>query len=157
MAIFIMPPGQFWLAVPGLILAGVPFSAGPFLLRAMMADVGDEERLATGADRTGLLYAILTGTAKIGYALSVGITFVALDALGFKAQTGVDAQTGVMGLQLLFAVGPSVLGLLAAWVMFHYPLDAARHAEIRQALAIRDGGPPPTTDLEPDAVHVPAE
>jgi Na+/melibiose symporter-like transporter len=50
-----------------------------------------------------------------------------------------------------------VLGLLAAWVMFRYPLDAVRHAEIRDALALRDGGPPPTTDLEPDAVHVPAQ
>ncbi|MGE5501937.1 MAG: MFS transporter, partial [Ignavibacteriales bacterium] len=157
LAIFIMPPGQFWLAVPGLILAGIPFSAGPFLLRAMMADVGDEERLATGADRTGLLYAILSGTAKLGYALSVGITYVSLQAMGFSAQGGGDAQAGVMGLQLLYAICPSVLGLLAAWVMFRYPLDADRHAEIREALAIRDGIPPPTTDLEPDAVHVPAQ
>ena len=157
MAIFIMPPGEFWLAVPGLILAGIPFSAGPFLLRAMMADVGDEERLATGADRTGLLYAILSGTAKLGYALSVGITYVSLQAMGFNAQGGASPQTGVFGLQLLFAIGPSVLGLLAAWVMFRYPLDAVRHAEIRDALALRDGGPPPTTDLEPDAVHVPAQ
>src|SRR5690606_3517232 len=85
-AVLILPPGNFWLAAPGLFLAGMPFSAGPFLLRAMMADVGDEERLATGADRTGLLYAILAGTAKIGYALAVGITYVALDMLGFNAQ-----------------------------------------------------------------------
>lgn len=157
-AIFILPPGQFWLAVPGVILGGVPFSAGPFLLRAMMADVGDEERLATGADRTGLLYAILTGTSKLGYAFSVGITYVALQVMGFDAQGNAgDAQAGLIGLQLLYAIAPSVLGLLAAWVMFRYPLDAVRHAEIREALALRDGGPPPTTDLEPDAVHVPAQ
>lgn len=156
-AIVIMPAGNFWLAVPGLILAGLPYSAGPFLLRSMMADVGDEERLATGADRTGLLYAVLAGTAKIGYALAVGITFVALDVLGFNAQGGGDPQAGMLGLQALFVVAPAVLGLIAAWVTFGYPLDAARHAEIREQLAVRDGGPPPTTDLEPDAVHVPAQ
>ena len=156
-AVVILPPGAFWLAVPGLVLAGLPFSAGPFLLRAMMADVGDEERLATGADRTGLLYAVLAGTAKIGYALAVGITFVALDVLGFNAQGGGDPQAGVLGLTILFAAAPAVLGLLSSWVMMGYPLDAARHAEILSTLALRDGGPPPTSDLEPDAVHVPAQ
>jgi GPH family glycoside/pentoside/hexuronide:cation symporter len=157
LGIVLVPAGAFWLAVPGLILAGLPYSAGPFLLRSMMADVGDEERLATGADRTGLLYAVLAGTAKIGYALAVGITFVALDVLGFNAQGGGDPQAGMMGLQALFVVGPAVLGLLAAWVTFGYPLDAKRHTEIREQLALRDGGPPRTADLGPDAVHVPAQ
>jgi GPH family glycoside/pentoside/hexuronide:cation symporter len=155
LGIVLVPPGAFWVAVPGLILAGLPYSAGPFLLRSMMADVGDEERLATGADRTGLLYAVLAGTAKIGYALAVGITFVALDVLGFNAQGGGDPQAGMMGLQILFVISPAVLGLIAAWVTFGYPLDARRHAEIREQLALRDGGGPRTSDLEPDAVHVP--
>lgn len=155
-AVIILPPGNFWLAAVGLLIAGLPYSAGPFLLRAMMADVGDEELLATGADRTGLLYAVLAGTAKIGYALSVGITFVALQFLGFDAQGKGDPQAGLLGLQLLFAGIPALLGLLSTWVMIGYPLDATRHAEIRHALALRDGGPPPITDLEPDAVHVPA-
>lgn len=155
--VVIMPAGNFAIAVPALILAGLPYSAGPFLLRSMLADVGDEERLASGADRTGLLYAILAGTAKLGYALAVGITFVALDTLGFNAQGGGDPAAGVMGLQLLFVIAPALLGLLAAWVCFGYPLDARRHAEIRDQLALRDGIPPPTADLDPDAVHVPAQ
>ena len=154
--IVFMPVGNFWVAVPLLVLAGLPYSAGPFLLRSMLADVGDEERLVSGADRTGLLYAILAGTAKLGYALAVGITFVALDALGFNAGGGGDPRAGMMGLQALFVIAPAVLGLLAAWVCFGYPLDAARHAEIREQLALRDL-PPPTADLEPDAVHVPAQ
>ncbi len=153
--VILLPPENFWIAAPGLLIAGLPFSAGPFLLRSMMADVGDEELLASGADRTGLLYAILAGTAKIGYALSVGITFVALQAMGFDAQGKSDPQAGLMGLTLLFAGGPALLGLLSTWVMMGYPLDSKRHAEIREALALRDGGPPPVTDLEPDAVHLP--
>lgn len=156
-AIVILPPGAFWLAIPGLILAGLPFSAGPFLLRSMLADIGDEERLVTGADRTGLLYAILAGTAKLGYALAVGITFVSLDLAGFSAEGVGDREAGLLGLQLLFVLAPAVLGLLAAWVCFGYPLDAKRHAEIRDQLALRDGIPPPTADLEPDVVHVPAQ
>ena len=81
---------------------------------------------------------------------------MALDILGFKAQGGGDPGAGMLGLQALFVITPAVLGLLAAWVCFGYPLDAARHAEIREQLALRDL-PPPTADLEPDAVHVPAQ
>jgi GPH family glycoside/pentoside/hexuronide:cation symporter len=155
--IVIMPAGNFALAVPGLILAGLPYSAAPFLLRSMLADVGDEEKLATGADRTGLLYAVLAGTAKVGYALAVGITFLALDVLGFNAQGGGDPQAGMAGLQALFVIAPAVLGLLAAWVCFGYPLDANRHAEIQDELARRDAIPPAGAELDPDAVHVPAQ
>lgn len=155
--IVILPAGNFALAAPGLILAGLPYSAGPFLLRSMLADVGDEERLETGADRTGLLYAILAGTAKLGYALAVGITFVALDVFGFNAQGGGDPQAGMMGLQALFVVGPAVLGLLAAWVCFGYPLDAARHAHIQNELDLREGIPPAGSELDPDVVHVPGQ
>ena len=82
---------------------------------------------------------------------------MALDAFGFNAQGGGDPQAGMMGLQVLFVVAPAVLGLLAAWVCFGYPLDARRHAEIREQLSLRDGIPPPTAGLEPDVVHVPAQ
>ena len=143
LGVVFMPPGGFALAVPGLVLAGLPYSAGPVLLRAMMADVGDEERLASGIDRTGLLYAVLTGTMKVGFALSVGITFVALDLLGFNARGG-SGEEGMLGLQVLYVAAPAVLGVIAAWLMFRFPLDAARHTEIREQLAVRDGNRQPS-------------
>jgi MazG family protein len=65
-----------------LVLAGLPYSAAPLLVRSMMADLGDEERLASGVDRTGLLYAIVNGTVKLGYALAIGV-FIVLAKLGF--------------------------------------------------------------------------
>ena len=130
----LVPAGQLWLAVPALMVAGIPYSAGPSLLRSMLADVADEERLASGADRKGLLYAILAATAKLGYALAVGITFISLDILGFDAGGAGDPQVGLIGLQGLFVIAPALCGLLAAWACFGYPLDARRHAEIRAQL-----------------------
>jgi GPH family glycoside/pentoside/hexuronide:cation symporter len=47
-AVVTLPAGNFWLAAPFLIAAGIPYSAGALLLRSMMADYGDEERLALG-------------------------------------------------------------------------------------------------------------
>ena len=133
-ALALVPAGHFGLALAAVILAGLPYTAAPSLLRSMLADVVDEERLASGADRKGLLYAVLAATSKLGYALAVGVSFVALDLIGFQADRGGDPR-GLEGLQLLFLVAPASCALVAAWACFGYPLDARRHAEIREKLA----------------------
>ena len=130
-----MKPFPFAAAV--MALAGLPYS-GTALLRAMLADVGDQLRLETGVDRTGLLYSLLTATNKIGTALAL-VSFVVLDALGFQAGAHHNPPAAVAGLQALFVGTPALLSLLAAVVILGYRLDASRHAEIRAALA--DPGP----------------
>jgi Na+/melibiose symporter-like transporter len=96
--VFIMPAGNFAVSAVLMFLAGLPFSAGPFLLRAMMADIGDEELLTSGKDRTGLLYAVLTGTVKIGSALAVFVTYQGLEMVGFDAKSGPNnPQTALTG------------------------------------------------------------
>ncbi len=138
-----LPAGNFWLATPFLIAAGIPYSAGALLLRSMMADYGDEERLATGVDRTGLLFAILTGTVKIGSALAV-TSLILLGSLGFDAHTAANSTPlSMTGLQALYAFVPGIVGLLAAAVMIGYPLTEARHAEILRQLGEKDGALPP--------------
>lgn len=140
-----LPAGNFWLAVPFLIAAGIPFSAGALLLRSMLADYGDEERLTSGKDRTGLLYAILTGTVKIGSALAVTSLFL-LDILGFDAvNAAASTELSMQGLQALYAFAPGVVGLLAAAVMIGYPLTEEKHAEILRQLGDKDGAPIPQT------------
>lgn len=148
-AVVLLPAGNFLLAIPFLIAAGIPYSAAPTLLRAMMADYGDEERLASGADRTGLLFAILTGTVKVGSALAAG-SLIVLGALGFNAaDPGLSTESSMMGLQALYAFAPGMLGLLAAWAMVGYPLTEARHAEILRQLGEKEAAlpPPPPEDV----------
>ena len=134
----------FWPSVSlpfmavGLFLAGLPYAAAGVLLRSMLADVGDEERLSTGIDRTGLLYAVLAGTSKIGYALAVGVTYFGLDAMGFKAGGTDNSPEALVGLQVLYGVVPGLLALIAAWTFKDYGLDATRHGAIREALRQRD-------------------
>ncbi|PHY22649.1 MFS transporter [Caulobacter sp. BP25] len=147
-----MPPGQVVLGMVILILAGLPYSAAQLLVRSMMADIGDEERLLTGVDKTGLLYAIVTGTLKLGYALAVGV-FIILGALGFDPKTPTAA--GDAALVGLYAFAPAVLGLMVAAVMMRYPLDAERLAEIQRQLAAREAAEASSkTSAEPDP-HAP--
>lgn len=149
--VVLLPAGNFLLAIPFLIAAGFPYSAASFLLRSMMADINDEERLTTGKDRTGLLFAILTGTVKIGSALAA-TSFIVLGYLGFSAEHPADTTaTGMLSLQVMYAVVPGVIGLLAALTMVGYPLTEERHEEIRRQLDERDATlpPPPPEDAIP--------
>jgi Na+/melibiose symporter-like transporter len=76
----------------------------------------------------------------LGGALSVGIGFVALDLIGYAPKLGAaNTPAALMGLQLLFAGTPAVMGLLGALLCWGYPLTAARCAEIRAALDAREG------------------
>jgi GPH family glycoside/pentoside/hexuronide:cation symporter len=146
------PEGNSGIGMLVLILAGVPYTAAPVLVRAMMADIGDEERLQSGVDRTGLLYAVVTGTAKLGYALAIG-AFPLLQWMGFSPKT--PTASGDMALVAMYAVAPAVMGLLVAGIMLRYPLDANRVAEIQRQLTARDaaaGSQAPPAEPDPNAI-----
>lgn len=135
----LVAPNDLVFGFVTMAFAGLPFAAGPILLRAMMADVGDEERLASGVDRTGLLFSLLTGSIKIGSMLAVGGSQFLLAAVGFDAGLGGDnSQAALAVLALMFALAPAALALMAAWTINGYRLDAAAHATIQGQLAARD-------------------
>ncbi|MEA3001823.1 MAG: glycoside/pentoside/hexuronide:cation symporter, family [Sphingomonadales bacterium] len=135
-------PAAIVMAIWGIFYGGVTF-----VPRAMMADAGDELRLDEGVDRTGVLYALLISSWKLGGALSVGIGFIALDLIGYVPKLGAaNAPHALVGLQLLFAGSPALLGLLGALLCWRYPLNAARCAEIRAALDARDAALAPPSD-----------
>ena len=138
----LLPGGNFGLTAGAMFIAGLPYAAGLFLLRAMMADAGDEVRLETGVDRTGLMFSILSATTKIGHVLAL-IPYLILQAVGFQAVAPAGGNSGasLVVLQVLFVAAPAVLIALAAWVLKGYPLTPARHEQIRLALAARDGAP----------------
>ena len=143
----ITPRGSSLIGMIALVLAGLPYSAAPLLVRSMMADLGDEERLASGVDRTGLLYAIVNGTVKLGYALAIGV-FILLAKLGFDPK--VPSAQGDLALIVLYGVAPAVLALLVCAIILRYPLDATAHAEIRRQLDERDAAEPlPSPSPEP--------
>jgi Na+/melibiose symporter-like transporter len=151
------PAGNSWAGMAILVLAGIPYAAAPLLVRAMMADIGDEERLASGADRTGLLYAIVNGTVKLGHAFAIG-AFPLLALFGFDPK--LPTATGETALIALYAAVPAAMGLVVAAVMLRYPLDATRVAEIQRQLAARDAVTPSPHEPEPDpnvALAAPAE
>lgn len=135
------PYAELVMAGVMVALVGLAFASGDLLLRAMMADVSDQVRLDDGADRTGLLFSILTATSKLGYAVSV-LTFAGLRLAGFDPGLGGEnSGPALMWLQIMFAGLPALCLLLAALALHRYPLDQTRHAEIRAALEARGTAP----------------
>ncbi|HYE46452.1 MAG TPA: MFS transporter [Caulobacter sp.] len=145
-------------AIVGMVVmfvAGLPFSAGGILLRAMMADVADVVRLRTGVDLSGMLFSLLTGSIKIGTTIAVGGTFYILAGVGFDPKTGAEnSKLALDTLSGLFALLPAGLGVLAAWLISGHKLDQAAHALVRAELdALADGNAVPVEGAAPAFVR----
>jgi Na+/melibiose symporter-like transporter len=134
----LLPPAGYAIALPAMAIAGLPYIAAPSLLRAMLNDAADVDRLQTGLDRNALLQALLTSTQKISYALPVAIIYPVLSLIGFDPKAGAaNSESAILGMTLLFVVSPLVLMLAAAWVASRWPLDRDAHAKVQEALAAR--------------------
>ena len=131
----VLPKGVMSLGAAAMLLTGLAFSAGTIMLRAMMADAADEARLDQGSDSTAMLYAMMTSTDKIASALSIGLSFTILSAVGFVAKAGAPSPPeAILGLELLFVVGPMVFLLISIALLWGYRLDEPTHREIRARL-----------------------
>lgn len=129
----ILPAGSFWLALILYTLIGVNVGASSFLMRSMMADIVDEDRAETGAERSALFYSILTLTPKLGAAIAVGLVFTMLDWVGFTP-TGTNSAETLEGVRLIVALTPTVVAICVALVLWHYPLDRVAQESIRAKL-----------------------
>jgi Na+/melibiose symporter-like transporter len=135
MAVGLMPPGNLVYMIVWFAIGGFAAASADLLPRAMIADVSDEDRLATGMDRVGMLYALLALVTKLGQATAIGAVFVLLDLLGFDAAAGGANGSGALrGVLLLGSLGPGLLHLTAAVLAWRYPLSSTRHDTIRAEL-----------------------
>lgn len=141
LGVLIVPPEPLWIPAAAMAIAGVPFAAPSFLLRAMMADLVDAQTLDRAeaglpeTETTGLAYAVLTATAKLGYAIPVAFTYPVLGLLGFDPAPGADnTADAIRGLELLFIVPGFLLSMAAAFLIWRWPITAEAHARIRERL-----------------------
>jgi len=137
--VFILPKATMLFMVPGMLFAGFVVSCFSFLVRAMIADVGDEVRLDVGKDHSALLYGLVTATSKVGNTISIFVTFNVLAAFGFNQKEGAVNVGGPLdALIACYVIVPVLTMFVGAAMLRGYKLDATRHDEIRTTLAERD-------------------
>jgi len=133
--LMLVPAGMFWLTALSMFSVGFCGTAFIVLIRAMVADVADELRLTTGRERSGVLYALVTLTQKLGSSLAVTIIYPILDAVGFVAKPGYhNSPAAIRGLEMCYVFAPIILVVVGSACLIGYKLDAKRQGEIRSAL-----------------------
>jgi glycoside/pentoside/hexuronide:cation symporter, GPH family len=129
-----LPPGAEAGFLAICVLTGFAVGADLVLPASLQADVIDVDTAASGEQRSGIYLAIWGLATKLALALAVGIAFPLLAISGYDPGAGLRTEQGLLTLALLYAALPVLLKLFAIWLMWDFPLDAARQAELRAAI-----------------------
>ncbi len=135
LAVPLTPKGSFAFAAPINLWLGFATAGFDVTIRSMLADVGDEIRLERGRDQLSLVYAVNAVANKLGWALSIGLAFPLLSAVGFNPIVGAtNSPAAIRGLELIFLAGPVFFVVVGGLCVLGWRLDAKRHAEVRRRL-----------------------
>jgi glycoside/pentoside/hexuronide:cation symporter, GPH family len=109
-------------------LVGLPY--------AMKADVIDLDRLASGADRTGLFFSSWSLAQKSVTSLALAFSLLILAVADFEP-AGINGHSQIWALKLSFAGIPTLCYAAALLVIRSYPLTEERHRLVMRQLAAR--------------------
>ncbi len=140
LALLLVRPGALGLLLALTVAQGLAQGSGNQMLRAIVADVADKHRLDTGVDRSALFFSVFSLAAKAAMAAAIGIALPLIAWFGFNP-AGTNTPEALRGVALVFALGPALAHILAAWLVYGFPLDEQAHDRIRRALADRDAAP----------------
>lgn len=100
---------------------------------ALLGDISDYGTLKSGSNNTGNYFAIQTLLQKGTMGIGAGIAFPLLAVFGYHL--GADNQgMALWGLYTAYIIIPAVTSVVAAAILWNFPIDARRHAIIRRRL-----------------------
>ena len=137
-ALFLIDP-----AAPDLVLlyglfvvSGVLGSISYSFPNAVLAELVDFDFLQSRARRTASYFAVNTFLFKVTMGLGTGLGLLILGASGYTV--GQPHTTDALwGMWIGIVVVPAICLMAASALMWHYPLNARRHAAIARRLAAR--------------------
>ena len=135
-AFFFLQPHQLgWMLFFQVLgsFTSAPLSA---ILWAMYSDTADYGEWKFGRRSTGLVFSASTMSQKFGWAFGIGIASWVLARAGYVQ--GMDSTVEVRNVLVLFmSLVPAVIGLIPLGIMYFYPLNDKRVAEIETELSAR--------------------
>jgi sugar (glycoside-pentoside-hexuronide) transporter len=133
------PDWPRWLLFAWVPVIGLGYAVVDVMPWSMLGEVIDEDDEATGERREGLYTGVFTFLRKLGGSLGVFLVLGAIDLLGFVSGAEQQTETALQAIRWLTALAPPLFLAIGVWVLRGYPMNRARHDEIVQALALRDG------------------
>lgn len=119
------------------ILSGSVLGATIMFTRSMTADVVEYELVRTGENRSGLYYALLTGSYKTGSSLALGVGYFIIGKLVGFDPAGGNTPGELRGLLYVFSVLPAILYVFVAIIAWRYPLTREVQNDMSAALDLR--------------------
>lgn len=126
-----------WFAVL-VTSAGFIFAGQPMLIRSMAADVVDADNLASGGQRTGLYFSLITMTQKVGGAIAIGVAYPLLGLFGFVPGAATQTEQALDAVRYIWVFLPAMALGVALVTMWRFPLDLVTQLKLRAALEARD-------------------
>ncbi len=124
------------------VICGIGLSSFFIVLWSMIPDVVEYGQLQSGQRHAGIYYGLWFFVQKLGMALSATINGWVLTWSGFKQEQGgrileqsIDAIRGINALLVWIPIAFIIIGLI---ILYFYPIDATKHAEIRKELFKRE-------------------
>lgn len=94
----------------------------PTLFFAMLGDAADYSEFKNGRRATGLVYSAGSFATKFGGGIAGAIIGFVLGAYSYDGQDSMAIQGAIPGIKMLMSWIPAIVALIAAGIMFLYPL-----------------------------------
>ncbi|ANH69191.1 hypothetical protein ABE85_19390 [Mitsuaria sp. 7] len=102
------------------------------LPQAMVGDLADFDLMKSGVARTAQYVSVLTFVRKATFGIGTSLSLFVVSQFGFEAKQAVYASTAILGLKISAFALPFACFMLAALIIWAYPITARRHAVIQQ-------------------------
>lgn len=136
--LFVDPSAQpFWPLVAIGVVTSILQAPHMLFPVAIVNDIVDHDTLRTGSSRSGTFMAFYTFVDKVMHAVGFGIGYYLLAAFGYDPKAQMHDDWGVTGLMLAVVGVPSLCFIVAAVILYRFPIDGRRHALIRRRIAQR--------------------
>ncbi len=134
--LLLVEPGNITQVVIVYALKGAVTSAIWVIPPALVADSIEHGILEGAGDDTALYMSLYFFIQKVSAAVAVGFALPLAAVLGFDPQA-IDANSSFAGIKFVSVILPGLVALPAVFLLYNYPIDEQRHAEIRKELEAR--------------------
>lgn len=129
-------PGAFAIVLPLTMLRAFVNGGSYIGPVALLGDIADYSLLKTKTNNTGNLFAFKSLLEKANFGVGTGIAFPLLALFGYQVG-GMNDAWAHFGLFLLYFIIPGVTAVVAAAVLWNFPLDERRHGIVRRKIERR--------------------
>ena len=134
--LYMLPNLSMMAFIGVLAIANLGMGALNLTIWAFVTDVIDYHEYLTGLREDGTIYSIYSMARKIGQAIAGGVGGAAIAAVGYNSELKVQTADTLNGIHMLGTLVPAiVLGLVFLVLMFLYPLNKKRTAQLAIDLA----------------------